>query len=85
MSSDRVRQRLFDIRDNILHARAFVGSLTAREFAQDPKSFYAVVRAIEIISEASRHLPPEMKVRHPTVDWVAVRDAGNVTGMATRP
>jgi uncharacterized protein with HEPN domain len=78
MPFDRVRQRLYDIRDNILHARRFVGSRTAEEFAQDLRSFYAAVRALEIISEALRHLPPELKARHPEVDWVAVRDSGNV-------
>ena len=78
MHSDRIFQRLYDIRDNIMRAREFVGSMDAEAFARDLRTFYATVRALEIISEASRHLPVEMKSRHPRVDWIAVRDAGNV-------
>jgi len=36
------------------------------------------VRALEIVSEASRRLPPEIKNQHPEIDWVAVAAAGNV-------
>jgi uncharacterized protein with HEPN domain len=28
---------------------------------------YAVLRALEIVSEASRHLPVEIKARHPKI------------------
>jgi uncharacterized protein with HEPN domain len=44
----------------------------------DCKTAYAVVRALEIISEASRRLPAELKDRHSEIDWVAVAAAGNV-------
>jgi len=33
---------------------------------------------LEIISEASRRLPDELKCRRPGVDWPAVAAAGNV-------
>jgi uncharacterized protein with HEPN domain len=39
---------------------------------------YAVVRALEIVSEASRRLPLELKARHPKLDWAAIAAAGNV-------
>ena len=47
-------------------------------FAQDRKTVYAVVRALEIISEASRRLPTEITGRHAEIDWVAIAAAGNV-------
>ena len=47
-------------------------------FAADRETVYAVVRALEIVSEASRRLPPEIKSHHPEIDWVAVAAAGNV-------
>jgi uncharacterized protein with HEPN domain len=78
MHSDRAQQRLLDIKDNIGHAREFIGTMTFEEFAADLKTFYATVRALEIISEATRFLPEDIKARHPHVDWIAVRDAGNV-------
>lgn len=78
MRSEDVRQRPFDIRDNIARARTFIEKMDFAQFAGDPKTVYATVRALEIISEASRHLPVELKLRHPGIDWIAVRDAGNV-------
>lgn len=38
----------------------------------------AVERGIEIISEASRHLPKKMKARHPRVRWANIAGIGNV-------
>ncbi|HEX3664648.1 MAG TPA: HepT-like ribonuclease domain-containing protein [Rhizomicrobium sp.] len=78
MSSDLVLKRLLHIRDNICHARDFLAGLDFDAFAADQKTVYATMRALEIISEASRHLPEDLKARHPEIDWVAVRDAGNV-------
>jgi hypothetical protein len=37
-------------------------------FTQDRKTVYAVVRALEIISEASRRLPAEITGRHAEID-----------------
>ena len=39
---------------------------------------YAVVRALEIISEASRRLPAQFLDQHPQIDWMAVATAGNI-------
>ena len=39
---------------------------------------YAVTRCIEIISEASRRLPDEIKTRHPSIAWKNMAGAGNV-------
>ena len=47
-------------------------------FAADRKTLYAVVRALEIVSEASRRLPAEIKDRHLGIDWIAIAAAGNV-------
>ena len=42
------------------------------------KTFYAVTRALEIISEAARRLPDELRARHPELPWRAIMGAGNV-------
>jgi uncharacterized protein with HEPN domain len=78
MRSDDDKSWLEDIRDNIALARQFIGTMSFEEFAVDAKTFYAITRTLEIISEASRHLSAELKARHPSIDWVSVRDAGNV-------
>jgi uncharacterized protein with HEPN domain len=78
MSSKNPAQRLQDILENIDAIKAFVGDTDLAKFMNDRKTLYAVTRALEIISEASRRLPEELKARHPKIDWLAVAAAGNV-------
>jgi uncharacterized protein with HEPN domain len=72
------RKRLLDIRDNIRLARAFIKGFDYDAFRDNQLLFYAVTRALEIISEASRRLPDDMKTRHPDIPWVEMAGAGNV-------
>lgn len=78
MPSKDPGQRLRDIIDNIDAIKAFTEQLDFGSFAADQKTMYAVVRALEIISEASRRLPADLKRRHPEIDWIAVAAAGNI-------
>ena len=78
MPSKSPAQRLRDIVDNIDAIEAFTAELDLAAFAQDRKTVYAVVRALEISSEASRRLPTEITGRHTEIDWVAIAAAGNV-------
>ena len=78
MLSKGPAQRLRDILDNIVAIEAFTLGQGLVEFSEDRKTVYAVTRALEIISEASRRLPDELKARHPQIDWIAVAAAGNV-------
>ena len=48
---------LFHIRDNIALVRSFVEGFDYERFRADTRTVYAVTRALEIISEASRRLP----------------------------
>ena len=54
-------QRIEDILDNIALVREFTAGCDFDAFVADKRLTYAVARAIEIISEASRHLPQDMK------------------------
>ena len=78
MPSKNPAQRLADIIDNVDAIRGFTAELDYPAFRADRKTVYAVVRALEIISEASRRLPDDLLSRHPEIDWVAVAAAGNV-------
>jgi uncharacterized protein with HEPN domain len=69
---------LTDIRHNIYLARRFIDSLTYEAFRDNDMAFYAVTRCLEIISEASRRLPADVKGRHPEIPWVEMAAAGNV-------
>ena len=65
MHSESVKLALYDIRDNALLAREFVEGLTSEAFSESWLHVYAVTRALEIISEASRRLPDGLRDRHP--------------------
>ena len=78
MPSRNPAQRLQDILDNIEAIREFTSGLDRDAFLSDRRTTYAVTRALEIISEASRRLPEELKARHPSLDWAAIAAAGNV-------
>jgi uncharacterized protein with HEPN domain len=78
MPSDHTRLALFDIRDNAQLAREFVDGLSEDAFEADRRTFYAVTRCLEIISEACRRLPPELRDRHSDLPWRAIMGAGNV-------
>jgi uncharacterized protein with HEPN domain len=78
MSSKNPAQRLRDILENVDAIQAFVAGVDFTQFSKDRKTVYAVTRALEIISEASRRLPDEIKKRHAELDWMAIASAGNV-------
>jgi uncharacterized protein with HEPN domain len=59
-------------------AASFVEGFNYQMFAVDMRTFYATTRALEIISEASRRVPDEVKARHPTIAWQRMAGAGNV-------
>jgi uncharacterized protein with HEPN domain len=69
---------LLHIRDNIYLARKFVEGLDYETFRDNQLVFYAVTRCLEIISEASRRVPDDVKARHPDIPWPEMAAAGNV-------
>jgi len=77
MLSEKAIMALCDIRDNILAAQRFTAGLSFDQFRESQLHFYAVTRALEIISEASKRLPVEVGARHPELPWQDMRDAGN--------
>lgn len=78
MLSSKARLALFDIRDNGEFACEFIVGLDYEEFERDRRRFYAVMRALEIISEAARRLPRELLARHPNLPRRAIMGVGNI-------
>lgn len=78
MHSDRERSALIDILDNIALAEQFLQNQTFEVFRDDIMRVYAVIRCLEIISEASRRLTDALKDRHPDIAWRDMAGAGNV-------
>ena len=65
--------RAVDFLKDILEAtekvEQFVTEMTYAEFSQDEKTQYAVVRALEIIGEATKRVPEQVRVEYPEVPW----------------
>lgn len=69
---------LYDIQYHIQLAVKFTSNFDFQKFREDQRTIYAVTRCLEIISEASRRLPGELKARHPGIAWKQMAGAGNV-------
>ncbi|MDO9411417.1 MAG: DUF86 domain-containing protein [Pseudolabrys sp.] len=51
---------------------------TASELSKDTIRRMAIERGLEIICEASRHVPDAVKAQNVEIDWREMRDFGNV-------
>ena len=69
---------LRDILHHIELAIHFVDGFDRETFKADVRTVYAVTRCLEIISEASRRLPDELKARYAEISWKQMAGAGNV-------
>ena len=58
-----------DILDAIIKIEKFIANQTYNDFANDDKSQFAVIRAFEIIGEASKKIPDYIRKVHPQVPW----------------
>jgi uncharacterized protein with HEPN domain len=66
--------RLDDIVQAIERVQEIVGDMSLEAFEADWQRQWLVERGIEIMSEASRHLTPDLKARHKDVPWSAVKN-----------
>ncbi len=48
----------------------YIENLSYDEFRRDYKTVDAVIRNFEIIGEASKNLPEEIKIKYPEIPWV---------------
>jgi uncharacterized protein with HEPN domain len=74
----RTEITLRDVLENIRLARSFVAGFSFSDFQADQRTSYAVIRCLEIISEASRRLPPDLKAHHPEIPWANIAGAGSI-------
>lgn len=60
---------VIDILDAIDKIDEFIGNMDYGEFIQDDKTSTAVVKKIEIIGEAIKNIPKEVKAEYKTIPW----------------
>ena len=66
---------LRDMFENANRAIQFTEGMNFESFSKDEKTVYAVIRAVEIIGEATRNIPEEIRTKYPKIPW---RDAANM-------
>ena len=58
-----------DILDAIQKIEEFVAGMSYEEFIGDDKTISAVIRKFEIIGEATKNVPDEIKEKYSTLPW----------------
>ena len=58
-----------DIKECIEQIDEFLGNMTLEEFKADEKTSSAVVRKIEIIGEATKNVPKEIRQKYKELPW----------------
>ena len=69
MSKRKPDVYLQDILESIGHIQRFLDSVSEEEFYKNVEKQDAVLRRLEIIGEAVKHLPDEIRNNHPDVPW----------------
>jgi uncharacterized protein with HEPN domain len=70
--------RLFHIRDEIEGVTAALQGVSFEQYSESFMLRRAAERALQIISEAAKTLPPELTARYPQAPWHAIVGIGNV-------
>jgi len=69
---------LADMIAAIERVRDVIDDMALDAFEADWRAQWLVERGIEIVSEASRRLPSDMKAKHPAIPWPKIAGIGNV-------
>jgi uncharacterized protein with HEPN domain len=76
--ANAVLARIRDMLETIDELERATAGKTFEDFQRDWLLRKAAERGVEIISEASRHVPDDLKARHPYPRWRHVAAIGNV-------
>jgi len=60
---------LNDILDSINKGISFINNMSFENFSEDEKTQFALIRVIEIIGEASKKIPAEIKTQSKEIPW----------------
>jgi uncharacterized protein with HEPN domain len=60
---------LEDILESVANIREYVGGFVFETFAKDKKTLHAVIRNLEVIGEAAKKIPSEIRAKSQDIDW----------------
>ncbi len=63
---------LRDVLDRIAKIKRYIAGYDYESFCSDEKTSDAVIRNIEVIGEAVRHIPGDLRERYPAIPWRAI-------------
>lgn len=66
-----------DILESINLIDEYTKNYTFDDFVKDRKTIDAVLRNLEIIGEASKHIPSEIKNKYKDIDWIGIQGLRN--------
>jgi len=61
-----------DVIESMKNSLEFVKDMSYEEFITDTKTIYAVIRAIEIIGEAVKSIPENIREKYPEIPWKSI-------------
>lgn len=60
---------LADILAALTEVDQFIAGMTFEEFVEDRKTINAVIRSLEVLGEATKHIPASFRNKHPDIPW----------------
>jgi len=69
---------LKDILECIDKINKYISGFTFNSFSKDEKTIDAVIRNLEIIGEAARNIPVEIRTNHSEINWRAIIGLRNI-------
>jgi uncharacterized protein with HEPN domain len=69
MTERPLSQVLQDILETIAYLDTFTDGVSLEEFEANPEKLFAVVKALEIVGEAVKKIPDDIRAQYPQIPW----------------
>jgi len=64
-----IRDYLTDILGSFAEVEEFTQGMSFEDFIRDKKTVNAVIRSLEVMGEAAKKVPEEIREQHPDIPW----------------